>query len=263
MQDNTNNEIIEMNVRQDMYNRNKNKYLNALSKITEKAMGRRIQLQVKRGETITPPNFRLTDEEFYQEQAGLLKIEEEYESNRLNKVLDENGYKDKTDYTFITLNAKPEIPFDELKTATEDIVSKIGWIRDNEYSYVYEQRGDNPDEYSGYHVHMVVKTKDTALTQIRRDLKRKAARILDMDIVKSFDMGKNRKGPLSILPNRQIDNTLKYMLDWKKDIKKHAKQIIDKEFREKYKLDRIYDNPNFENKLSSLYIGDIEDGSCT
>lgn len=76
-----------------------------------------------------------------------------------------------------------------------------------------------------------------------------------MDEVKKFDIGKNRKGPLSILPTADPTNRLKYMLDWKNDPDKHAKQIVDKEMRDNYGIDNIYYSGEL---FSQLIIGHQE-----
>lgn len=226
-----NDTLIGMNIQQkyrDHYNAAKQR---AIDKLVERYYTRAFQLQLQRGVCENP---------YLNEAYNFYKVEQDIEDKRLEKLTEEKGYKDKTDYMFITINPKDDIPFDKLKQTTEKIIEKTSWINQSEYAYSFEQRSNNPAEYSGYHVHMLVKTDDKPLNEIRRELKNKVKNIVDMDVVKSFDKGKNTKGPLSILPTAIPDNRIKYLLDWKKDKDKHAKQIVDEDFRQRYNLDRIY-----------------------
>uniref|UniRef100_UPI004048107F hypothetical protein n=1 Tax=Rheinheimera sp. TaxID=1869214 RepID=UPI004048107F len=88
--------------------------------------------------------------------------------------------------------------------------------------------------------------------EIRRELKNKVKHLVDIEEVKKFDIGKNRKGPLSILPTTEPNNRLSYMMDWKKDPVKHKKQEVDKEIRRKYGLEEIYYSGEL---FSNLIIG--------
>lgn len=237
-----NDELMKMNILQrkrDHYNNAKQR---AIDKLVERYYTRAFQLQLQRG---------VCEEPLLKEAYDFCKQEEDIEKKRQEELIEEKGYKDKTEYTFITINPKNELisPI-ELKQEVDKIVAKTKWINENDYAYVIEQRSDKPSEYSGVHTHLLVHTKDKPLNEIRRELKNKVKHLVDMDVVKKFDIGKNKKGPLSICPTSDPTNRFSYMLDWKKEQDKHAKQIIDKEMRAKFKLDRIY----FSGELFSSII---------
>jgi len=236
-----------MNINQkkrDCYNAAKQR---AIDKLVERNYTRGFQLQLSRG---------VCDNEYLNEAYQFCKKEEDIEKERQEKLIEEKGYKDKTDYTFITINPRDQnIGCQEMKEEVDKIVSKTKWINENEYAYVIEQRSNKPSEYSGVHCHLLVHSKDKPNNEIRREMKNKVKHLVDLDEVKKFDIGKNKKGPLSICPTADPTNRLKYMLDWKSAPDKHAKQIIDKEMRETFGLDNIYYSGEL---FSSLIIGHQE-----
>lgn len=225
-------ELILMTLEQEQKDRHKAAKNRAIDKLIEKYYTKAFTLQLQRGACEIP-----TLNEAYQ----FCKKEEEIEQQRQDKEIEEKGYKEKTPYTFITINPENQnISPIELKEEVDKIITKTKWINENEYSYVIEQRSEIPTEYSGVHCHLLVHTQDKPNNEIRRELKNKVKNIVNIEEVKKFDIGKNRKGPLSILPTAEPNNRLSYMLDWKKDPIKHRKQINDKEMRIKYGLDEIY-----------------------
>ncbi|WP_445720974.1 hypothetical protein [Flavobacterium sp.] len=244
---NMDDELILMNLKQKKRDAFNNAKQRAIDKLVERYYTRGFQLQLQRG---------VCNDEYLNEAYQFCKKEEDIEKERQDKMIEEKGYKDKTDYTFITINPQNQyISPTELKEDIDKIVQKTKWINENDYAYVIEQRSSNPSEYSGVHCHLLVHTKDKPNNEVRRELKNKVKHLVDMNQVKNFDIGKNRKGPLSILPTADPTNRMKYMLDWKKDPDKHAKQIIDKEMRETFGLDTIYFSGEF---FSQLIIGHQE-----
>lgn len=240
-------ELLLMNINQKKRDAFNNAKQRAIDKLVERYYTRGFQLQLQRG---------VCDNEYLNEAYQFCKKEEDIEKERQDKLIEEKGYKDKTDYTFITINPQNQyISPTELKEDIDKIVQKTKWINENDYAYVIEQRSNTPAEYSGVHCHLLVHTKDKPNNEVRRELKNKVKHLVDMNQVKNFDIGKNRKGPLSILPTADPTNRMKYMLDWKKDPDKHAKQIIDKEMRETFGLDTIYFSGEF---FSQLIIGHQE-----
>jgi hypothetical protein len=240
-------ELLLLNIKQkkrDCFNNAKQR---AIDKLVERYYTRGFQLQLQRG---------VCENEYLNEAYQFCKKEEDLEKERQEKLVEEKGYKDKTDYTFITINPENQnIGCQELKEEVDRIVSKTKWINENDYAFVIEQRSNTPSEYSGVHCHLLVHTKDKPNNEIRRELKNKVKHLVNLDEVKKFDIGKNKKGPLSILPTADPTNRIKYMLDWKKDPDKHAKQIIDKEMRETFGLDNIYYSGEL---FSQLIIGHQE-----
>jgi hypothetical protein len=237
-------ELLILNLQQkkrDCFNMAKQR---AIDKLVERYYTRGFQLQLQRG---------VCENEYLNEAYNFCKKEEDIEKERQEKLVEEKGYKDKMDYTFITINPENQnIGCQELKEEVDRIVSKTKWINENEYAYVIEQRSSTPSEYSGVHCHLLVHSKDKPNNEIRREMKNKVKHLVNLDEVKKFDIGKNKKGPLSILPTADPANRIKYMLDWKKDPDKHAKQIIDKEMRETFGLDNIYYSGEL---FSQLIIG--------
>jgi hypothetical protein len=237
-------ELLLLNIKQkkrDCFNNAKQR---AIDKLVERYYTRAFQLQLQRG---------VCENEYLNEAYNFCKKEEDIEKERQEKLVEEKGYKDKMDYTFITINPENQnIGCQELKEEVDRIVSKTKWINENEYAYVIEQRSSTPSEYSGVHCHLLVHSKDKPNNEIRREMKNKVKHLVNLDEVKKFDIGKNKKGPLSILPTADPANRIKYMLDWKKDPDKHAKQIIDKEMRETFGLDNIYYSGEL---FSQLIIG--------
>lgn len=240
--------ILMMQIQQKKKDCYDNAKQRAIDKLVEKYYTKAFQLQLQRG---------VCTNQFLNEAYNFCKAEEDIEKQRLDKLVEEKGYKDKTEYTFITINPRQELNVkpNEMNQEVEKIIKKTKWINQNDYAYVIEQRSNDPSEYSGVHCHMLVHTKDKPNNEIRRELKNKVGHLMDMEVVKSFDIGKNKKGPLSILPTENPENRLQYMLDWKKDPDKHAKQIVDKQMREQYQLDKIYYQGE---KISQLIIGHQE-----
>lgn len=221
-------------------------YRRAIDKLIERYYTRGFQLQLQRGVCNNP---------YLNDAYNFCKKEEDLEKERLEKLVEEKGYKDKSDYTFVTINPKDELSPLQMKEEVDKIVYKTKWINEADYAYVIEQRSNTPSKYSGVHCHLLVHTKDKPNNEIRRELKNKVKHLVDMDVVKSFDIGKNKKGPLSIIPTIEPNNRIQYMLDWKKDPDKHAKQIIDKEMRETFGIDNIY----FQGELFSNLINRYEE----
>jgi len=246
-QSNFDDELLLMKIKQkkiDCFHAAKQR---AIDKLVERYYTRGFQLQLQRG---------VCNNEYLNEAYQFAKKEEDIEKDRQEKLIEEKGYKDKKEYTFITINPEDQdIGCQELKEQVDKIVSKTKWINENEYAYVIEQRSNKPSEYSGVHCHLLVHCKDKPNNEIRREIKNKVKNLCNMDEVKKFDIGNNRKGPLSIIPTSDPSNRIKYMLDWKGDPDKHAKQIVDFEMREKFGLENIY----FSGELfSQLIVGHQE-----
>ncbi len=240
-------QLILMTLEQEQKDRHKSAKNRAIDKLIEKYYTRAFTLQLARGGCDIP---------ILNEAYDFCQKEEAIEQQRQEKECEEKGYKEKTPYTFITINPKDQqISPIQMKEEVDKIITKTKWINENEYAYVIEQRSENPAEYSGVHCHLLVHTQDKPNNEIRRELKNKVKHLVDIEEVKKFDIGKNRKGPLSILPTTEPNNRLSYMMDWKKDLVKHKKQEVDKEIRRKYGLEQIYYSGEL---FSNLIIGHQE-----
>lgn len=249
--------LIELKVKNDMRTRNRNKELAAISKLTEKIIIKRMQLQLQNDRPITTTNPDVSDEEYLKAQYHLLHEEQQYESDRLEKIVEEKGYKDKTPYTFITINPENQhIPIDEFQPIIDKIIDKTSWINKSEYAYVFEQRGKTLADTHGLHCHMLVKTDDKPPHEVIREIFNKIGKLVNVEkIKKDFKRFNYKKGPVTFDLTKNPENRIKYMLDWKKDPDKHAKQIVDKEYRLKYGLDTIYYSGEL---FSSLILGHQE-----
>jgi disulfide oxidoreductase YuzD len=234
-------QLDELQFKQKRIDAHQNAKNRAKEKLMERYYTRYYSLQLQHG---------LCEDEFLTEAYTKCKEMEDIEKQRLDTLAEEKGYKDKTEYTFVTVNPKDDVPLDTLISTVEKSIEKTSWIRESEYAYVIEQRSTNPSNYFGWHAHLLVKTGDKPLNEIRRELKSKFKSIVDMDIVKGFDKGLNKKGPLSIEPTLHFENRMKYILDWKKDPDKHAKQIVDKEMRTQFNIPPIV----YNGELFSNYI---------
>lgn len=240
-------DILLLKIQQKKLDAFNNAKQRAIDKLVERYYTRGFQLQLQRG---------VCTNEYLNEAYQFCKKEEDIEQQRVDALVEEKGYKDKCEYSFITINPKDEYisPPDMIKEV-DKIIEKTKWINENDYCYVIEQRSSVSGVYTGVHAHMLVHTKDKPNNEIRREMKNKVKNLVDMSVVEKFNTGKNRKGPLSILPTVIPENRLSYMLDWKKDPDKHAKQIIDNEMREKFGIDRIYFSGE---KISQFIIGHQE-----
>lgn len=236
-----NDELILMTLEQDERNRHKAAKNKAIDKLIEKFYTRAFSLQLQRGTCKIPA---------LNEAYDFMKVEEELEKKRLDALAEENGCKEKEDYTFITIcPADQNISPAELQKDMEKIVSKTKWINESDYAYVIEQRSED-EVFTGVHAHLLVHTPEKTNYEIRREMKNKTKHLVDMNIVKSFDIGKNKKGPLSILPTCDFKNRMSYMIGIKSDKEKYKKQQMDRIMRKTYNLENVY----FSGKLFSQYI---------
>lgn len=234
-------QLILMTLEQDEKDRHKSAKNKAIDKLIEKFYTRAFSLQLQRGAC----NIKSLNEAY-----DFMKVEEELEKKRLDALAEENGCKEKEDYTFITIcPADQNISPAELQKDMEKIVSKTKWINESDYAYVIEQRSED-EVFTGVHAHLLVHTPEKTNYEIRREMKNKVKHLVDMNIVKSFDIGKNKKGPLSILPTADFKNRMSYMIGMKSDEEKHKKQKMDRIMRKTYNLENVY----FSGKLFSSYI---------
>lgn len=138
----------------------------------------------------------------------------------------------KTEMLWITINPRPDVPFDEIKKCMMNIIRKK-WLK--RYVYVYEQRGEDEDHIGDKpHIHLLLyrdgKKPSHAITEIKNTVKYitnvNHDEIFHVKYVKSND--------------HNVVNLLNYMLGKKGDESKHKKQEIDILFRQKYNLKSFY-----------------------
>ena len=90
------------------------------------------------------------------------------ELKKLREVTNEVKESKVTEYLFITINARQNITFEELFEVMPKLTKKK-WLTD--YIYVFEQRSEIQYDYSGYHVHMILKRNGKKLFDIRKEFK--------------------------------------------------------------------------------------------
>lgn len=124
------------------------------------------------------------------------------------------------------------ISFDDSKVKPEKIpeymskVTKKKWI--SSYTYVIEQRSEQPEVYRGYHVHILLETnKHVAKSDIIREIH---------SSVKKYVLDKSY---IDVRIVNRVKGILDYM-EGKKSEEKLEKVENDKPFRLKYNLEDIY-----------------------
>ena len=166
--------------------------------------------------------------------------------NRIETYLDSEEFlsknpifkeeKDKADkfitrYIFLTVNPEPSISLKIILETIKKCCSKV-WMKN--YMYAIEQRGDT-EETAGLkqHIHFIVDIENGKKRhETIRELKNTFKKICTVDSPSVFNI-KNIK-------DADLKNFIKYISGKKKDEIKHPKQIADKIFRYKNKLEPIY-----------------------
>ena len=152
------------------------------------------------------------------------------ELKKLREVTNEVKESKVTEYLFITINARQNITFEEIFEVMPKLTKKK-WLTD--YIYVYEQRSEIQYDYSGYHVHMILKRNGKKLFDIRKEFKSTLKHICDVANPHILNI-KNIKD------SADLKRRVNYITNFKADVNKHAKQYNDINFREHYKLERYY-----------------------
>lgn len=130
----------------------------------------------------------------------------------------------KSDYAFITVNPKPDISLSEFKKVIEKSSQKT-FIKKK--LYVIEQRGEDDKELGkGFHMHMLINKGDYRNSHLRREFGRTFDKYCDISNPHCFN--------ISLCKEEDIIKRQNYMLNWKRDKMKHAKQLMDKVFRKKF-----------------------------
>lgn len=152
----------------------------------------------------------------------------------------------KTNYAFITINPKPDVPLTEFRKAV-DKASKKTFIKKS--LYVIEQRGENLDELGkGFHTHMLIDKGDYRPSHMMREFERTFKNLCDTSNPSCFNIRPCKENDLR---KRQ-----KYMLGSKKDPSKHLKQKFDKVFREKFVIRDYYGDKFVDEDIKSDFIDD-------
>lgn len=170
-----------------------------------------------------------------------------FADNGLVDVLTKHGFpvKKGTDkitgkWFFVTLRPEPkhEHRFVEFKAEVEEYLKRTMFEK---WMMVFEQKGETPDVAGyGYHCHILAKCADWATKQkMINDTKRGWGKWLGGDVPDAFvEIAK-----VETLTDR--DNKIRYMTVAKADEYKQAAMLIDKIFRERYKLSDSYTSSNW------------------
>lgn len=175
----------------------------------------------------------------------LLGKADPYVQNVYNEVEQlKNEYLDKKDndnaqILFITINPDPNVvgdymPPTEIKKIMQQIVKKK-WLQ--RYLYAIEQRGDT-EETQGYrpHIHLMFFRDGKRPSHAIREIQRNVQHITDISHDEIFNV------KFCNDDDENVKRLLNYLLGKKKAEIKHAKQDIDKIWREKNKIEPFYQN---------------------
>jgi hypothetical protein len=140
-----------------------------------------------------------------------------------------------TDWTLITINPYLHIKMSELKAVIEKLISKK-WI--TTYTYCYEQRSEDSNEYKGFHCHLLIHRKDKTQCHLIREIRNTVKNICDTSNTHILNF-RNLK------TDDDVRKAYNYITGEKADGNKHIKQMIDKEFRVFHYLKPFYQSdPN-------------------
>lgn len=136
----------------------------------------------------------------------------------------------KSDYVFITVNPKPDIPLSDFRKVVDKSMQKT-FIKKS--LYVIEQRGEDMDSLGkGFHTHILINKGDYRVSHMRREFARTFNKVCDVDNPHAFNVMLCKKTDLKKRQN--------YMIGVKSDDAKHLKQKMDKVFREKFAIRDYY-----------------------
>jgi len=162
-----------------------------------------------------------------------------------------NSRENKTsEYIFITINFKSNIEFEELFEVMPRLTKKK-WLTD--YIYVFEQRSEIQYEYSGYHVHMILKRNGKKMFDIRKEFKSTLKHTCDCANPHILNI-KN------ISDSADLKRRVNYITNFKADVNKHAKQYNDINFRQHYNLERFYaPNEHFKEYIADMNPDQVDE----
>lgn len=137
--------------------------------------------------------------------------------------------KSNTDYIFVTVNP------DETKLDITDFFHMVSKYVElcfvSEYTYVFEQRGITDGDFNGVHSHIFFK-RQRKPSECQKETKRFFKKCV----------GNGRHIDIKFITKEDYDKVHNYIAGKKIDPSKHAKQMNDILFREKYNLLPIYTN---------------------
>jgi len=140
--------------------------------------------------------------------------------------------KEHSDIIFITINPRPDVPFDDFKSIMEKI-SRKKWLQ--RYLYVFEQRGDTP-ENAGLkpHAHLILYRDGKKPSQVIREISNSVKHITNVEHDEIFNVRFVNE------EDQSVKNVFNYVLGTKASVDKHAKQEIDILWREQIGIKKYY-----------------------
>lgn len=133
-------------------------------------------------------------------------------------------------FYFITICPYPDLELQSLIKVMDKVLKKK-WL--NDYVYVYEQRQDDDDKpIYGIHVHMIVRRETIAKSDVIREVYNTSKSIV----------GSKQSIDVKLLNKLEMSVRLNYILGQKSSEEKQKRQIIDKVFREKNRIEPYYQN---------------------
>lgn len=148
----------------------------------------------------------------------------------LSHEMENSGKLENLDYVFITYNPPEGIDMDMFKIYMMKVTNKI-WVKG--YLYVFEQRGEQEGDYHGIHCHMILHVKEgKSKSHIHREIANTVKKILDVSNPHLLN--------IKMIGKSECDRKINYLIGFKADEAKHAKQTNDIYFRIAYNLEKYY-----------------------
>lgn len=167
----------------------------------------------------------------------MIRINDELYRHLRERKLDIEEKLRLTEYMFITVNPMEDISLNTLINSINKYLSKITIL---EYIYVIEQRGTTDAELGkGIHAHMLVRHTSRKASDFKREAISTFKNVCDCQPKGNPTWFRK----LNILPcdtSEDVERRREYMLGVKQDELKQTKQLLDKKFREKFKLKPFY-----------------------
>ena len=132
------------------------------------------------------------------------------------------------DNYFVTINPKPDVSFDELKTCVDKILKK-NWI--DSYIYSYEQRSEESGKYYGFHVHLMINSYDRGMQNAKKEI---------YNTVKHIVGNPNHLHISGVTPG--TEDMVRDYIHGDKEAGKMQKVQVDKEFRKAFGLQDVYES---------------------
>lgn len=142
----------------------------------------------------------------------------------------EKAEKYRSRYIFLTVNPEPTVSLNMFKDSVAKCLKKK-WL--NNYCYVYEQRATTTEDMGrGFHLHFLIDTDGKKYHEAIRELKNTFKKVCDVSYNSVFNIRNVKED--------HFMRFIKYMVGVKNQTFKHAKQNVDKIWRETNHIANYY-----------------------